>query len=195
MSTYRYLLPIVFAVFNCSVLAQTTSPALKAPDNWNSETINFPLGFAPAIDFVGYEEVRFAPGWSDKTSEQFWAYHFTWFIEKHHPMTEDRLSELLNKYYDGLMQLVLNNASDAAAAMVPDETISIFIQTQEGFSGKVRVFDAFFSKDYMMLYVKVREKFCNNTNRQIISFDITPRNFKDDLWTLFQSVEVVHPCK
>jgi len=49
---------------------------LSAPENWKSELIPFPRSFAPSIDFIGFEDLRFSPGWSDSTSQEFWAYTF-----------------------------------------------------------------------------------------------------------------------
>ena len=51
---------------------QENESVLSAPDNWLSEIIPFPLGFAQQIEFVGFEDLRFSPEWSDSTSQQFW---------------------------------------------------------------------------------------------------------------------------
>ncbi len=96
-----------FAISSVLIFGQERETILSAPDNWKSEIIPFPLGFAPTIDFVGFEDLRFAPGWSDSTSQEFWTYTFAWYIEKDSGMTESRLTELFNSYYDGLMGINL----------------------------------------------------------------------------------------
>jgi len=186
---------LALSIFNLPVFGQTIETILSAPDDWNSEIIPFPLGFAPEIDFVGFEDIRFAPGWSDSNSEEFWTYHFTWFIEKSDPMTEDALTEIFNQYFDGLMRLVLEEEADSENINELDKTISLFIKTDEGFSGKMRVFDSFFTKDYIMLHVKVREKTCEESNKQMISFDISPKGFDDEIWKIFANVEIIEACK
>ncbi len=35
---------------------------LPTPEGWQTETIPFPLEFAPEIKYEGLEELRFAPG-------------------------------------------------------------------------------------------------------------------------------------
>lgn len=35
---------------------------LPIPEGWRTETIPFPLEFAPELSYEGYEELRFSPG-------------------------------------------------------------------------------------------------------------------------------------
>lgn len=167
---------------------------LSAPDNWQSEIIPFPLGFAPAIDFVGFEDLRFSPGWSDSTSQEFWAYSFVWYIEKDSAMTERKLTESFNSYYDGLMGVDLNNQPDTTTSNQLDKTLSLFIKTNEGFLGKMNVYDAFFTKDYITLNIKVKESFCPKMNKQIILCDISPKAFGHEVWRIFDVVKLKVNC-
>ena len=59
-----------------TLLAQEFEIKQSAPDNWRKEIIEFPLDFAPEINLSGYEEILFAPGWSDSDAEDFWTYYF-----------------------------------------------------------------------------------------------------------------------
>lgn len=167
---------------------------LSAPDNWQSEIIPFPLSFAPEIDFVGYEDLRFSPGWSDSTSQEFWSYTFVWFIEMYSAMTESKLAESFNIYYDGLMGVDLNNQADTTHSNQLDKTLCLFVKTNVGFSGKMRVYDAFFTKDYMTLNIKVKESFCPETNKQIILCHISPKVFDDKVWQIFNDVSLNVKC-
>lgn len=195
MSKIFMCLFLAFSIYNPLVFGQKTETILSAPSDWNSEIFHFPLEFAPKIDFDGFEEIRFAPRWADSTSKEFWTYHFTWFIEKKYEITEDFLSETFNLYYDGLAKTVLEEQSDSIRMDELDKTISLFITTDEGFSGKTRVFDSFFTKDYIILNVKVREKTCKASNKQIISFDISPQSFSDEIWDMFNQIEVIKKCR
>lgn len=187
---------IVLVLATCHALAfgQATEAVLRTPDDWNSEIISFPLGFAPEIDLVGCEDIRFAPGWSDPNSEQFWTYHFSWFVEKKGPLTEDWLTETIKLYYDGLTETVLKEQSDAVEFNEWDKTRCSFSETKEGFRGQIRVFDSFFTQDYIELHVQVREQICERINKQIISFDLSPRRFEDEVWEIFQKVEIMANC-
>ena len=182
---------IILTISSVFSFGQEKETVLSAPDNWKSEIIPFPLGFAPSIDFVGFEDLRFSPGWKDSTSQEFWAYSFVWYIEKNSAMTESKLTEYFNSYYDGLMGVDLNDQSDSYRI---DKTLCLFIKTNEGFVGKMRVYDKFFSKDYMTLNIKVKESFCPKTNKQIIFCDISPKAFDHAVWGIFDDVELSVEC-
>src|SRR6187402_1986296 len=55
--------------------------AWPTPAGWRSETIPFPLDFAPSLPYRGTEELRFAPGFFEPTSETYFTYSFVWLVE------------------------------------------------------------------------------------------------------------------
>lgn len=173
--------------------SQEIKPKLSAPDHWRSESYEFPLPFAPEIDLVGAQEVLFAQGWSDTESDEFWTYHITWFID-HKNLTEKRMSNYFNLYYDGLIKVILNNQPEGTEVIEPDETLSLFIKTNEGFTGKVRTFDPFFTKEYLTLFIQVEEIVCKISNQQIVTIDISPKSFDHSLWNDFDSIKVINGC-
>ncbi len=181
----------------CSILSfgQEHQTVLSAPDNWKSEIIPFPLGFAQEIDFVGFEDLRFAPEWNDSSSQQFWTYAFVWYIDKGPAMNEKTLTEYFNLYYDGLMGVNESRNKNNADAKKLDKTLCLFIKTADGFSGKMRVYDRFFTKDYMMLNIEVRETFCSKTNKQIVRCDISPKDFGHEVWDKFDGVKLDVICE
>lgn len=189
------LVLLVLTVGSILAYGQENESILSAPDNWQSEIIPFPLGFAPAIDFIGFEDLRFSPGWSDSTSQEFWAYSFAWYIEMDSAMTESKLTESFNIYYDGLMGAVFNNQADTTNSIQLDKTLCLFVKTNAGFTGKMRVYDAFFTKDYMTLNIKVKEFFCPKTNKQIILCDISPKTFDHPVWKIFNDVNLKVNCE
>lgn len=185
---------IIFTISIVISFGQEKETVLSAPDNWKSEIISFPLGFAQDIDFVGFEDLRFAPSWSDLTSENFWTYMFVWYIEKDDAMTESKLTSYFNSYYDGLMGVNLKNKEGVINPNRLDKTICLFVKTKEGFTGKMRVYDKFFSKDYMILNIKVRESFCPKTNKQIILCEISQKEFDHNVWEIFNEVKLKVNC-
>ena len=189
---HKKLVLVFFLFATCSVIifGQEKETVLSAPDNWQSEIIPFPMGFAPTIDFVGFEDLRFAPGWSDSTSQELWTYMFVWYIEMDSAMTESKLTESFNSYYDGLMGIDFKNQADTTNFNQLDKTLCLFVKTNEGFSGKMRVYDAFFGKDYMILNIKVKESFCPKTNKQIIVCEISPKAFDHETWAIFDDVKL-----
>lgn len=176
-------------------VAQEADSVLVAPENWIGEIIPFPLGFAREIDFVGYEDLRFAPKWSDSTSQEFWTYAFVWYIEKQDAMTVAKLEENFNLYYDGLMGVNDSHRSDSNQSTKLNKTQSVFKKSASGFTGEMTVYDRFFTKDYITLNVQVSETFCLKTNKQIIRCDISPKEFSNSVWNIFEQVSVNYDCK
>jgi hypothetical protein len=174
---------------------QENETVLSAPENWKSEIIPFPLGFAQDIDLVGFEDIRFSPNWSDVNGENFWTYMFVWYIEKNDAMTEAILTTYFNSYYDGLMGVNVVNNEGVVNPNKLDETICLFVKTEEGFTGKMRVYDRFFSKNYIVLNMKVSESFCTRTNKQIILYEISPQPFDHAVWEIFNKVELKLDCE
>lgn len=194
MSKKSFLVLIFFTISSMLIYGQEEESVLSAPDNWKSEIIPFPMGFAPEIDFVGFEDLRFSPGWSDSTHQNFWTYCFVWYIEKDSAMTERKLTESFNSYYDGLMGVDMKNEKDTTHVNQLDKALCLFVKTDEGFSGKMRVYDSFFTKDYMTLNIKVKESFCPKTNKQIVLCDISQQAFDHEVWEIFDDVRVIVKC-
>ena len=188
---------LVFALFAIShtLFCQENEVVLSTPEDWKVEIIPFPLEFAPTMDFVGMEDLRFSPGWRDSTSQEFWTYSFAWYIEKEAEMTESKLTESFNLYYDGLMGVDKKPQVDSADYQQLDKTICLFVKTDEGFTGKMRVYDMFFTKDYIILNIKVKESFCAKTNKQIILCDVSPKHFDHEVWGIFDEVKIQVKCE
>ncbi|MEM7513772.1 MAG: hypothetical protein AAF388_22790, partial [Bacteroidota bacterium] len=126
MQSKSTLLFLFLLISHMLVLGQERKTILSAPDNWNSEIIPFPLSFAPDIEFEGFEDIRFAPGWADTESKEFWTYHFTWVLNQKIPTTEESLADIFQVYYDGLSQVVLEEQNDGIEANTLDKTLCLF---------------------------------------------------------------------
>ncbi len=76
-------------------------------EGWPEEVFDLPPGFAPDLP-KGTESLRFAPGWRDPNSEEFWSYAFVMWIDEPVPDIE-RVDELVEIYYSGLMNVFAGN--------------------------------------------------------------------------------------
>lgn len=195
MKRLPFLVMILMTISRIIVHGQENESVLSSPDNWQKEIIPFPISFAPEIDFKGFEDLRFSPGWSNPVSDEFWSYTFVWYIEKDSAMTESRLTGYFNNYYDGLMGVARTNTEDSTNSIQLEKTFCLFIKTAEGFKGKMRIYDAFFTKDYLILNIIVKELFCSETNKQIIRCDISPKEFDHKIWEIFGNVRLNVKCE
>jgi hypothetical protein len=56
---------------------------LPTPEGWRTETLHFPLEFAPQLPYQGLEELRFSPGMFKPGREDFWTYAFVFWPVTH----------------------------------------------------------------------------------------------------------------
>lgn len=187
-----FLVALVVLSFFQRAFSQEQSTVLEAPDNWLTEIIPFPIGFAPEIDLQGFEDLRFMPNWNDSTSTEFWSYMFVWYVAESGPITEERLTTYFNSYYDGLQRVDERNEMDSTRHY--DRTTSVFAAMEDGFKGKIRMYDGFFIHDYITLNVKVTFSECNEQKRQIIRCELSPLPFENKLWETFEQVKIRSNC-
>ena len=187
MKYLSMLISVLFCICFSSVQAQDEQKeeisVLKAPESWRSELIPFPLSFAPSIDFTGVEDIRFAAGWNQPDSPEFWTYTFVWDIEEDPQLTVGKLHELMKAYYDGIMGV--------------DYTMALFVKSCESnaFFGKVRTHDRFFTKEEITLNIKVFSWFCPKTSHHLVRFDLSPQPVDHSIWEKFKEVEVDMTCQ
>ena len=170
---------------------------LEAPKDWKKESFTFPLDFAPKLNFTGIEEARFAPGWSDKTSDEFWTYSFAWYVDSNIDLTEQKLQELTAIYFNGLTQVV--GKSNGMKLEQITNAVAIFMaksprENWQYFEGKVQLFDAFFSKKEVRLNVKVKALHCEQLEKQLIVFSFAPKAYDDKIWQVFDGLKTVADC-
>jgi hypothetical protein len=78
----------------------------RIPDGFRSETIPFPLDFAPGLTHRGAEELRFAPGFFDAAAPGYWSYAFAWRTEDPAELDATGLGAELTAYFRGLIDAV-----------------------------------------------------------------------------------------
>lgn len=163
---------------------------LETDTTWGKEIFQFPLGFAPEINFEGIEDARFPAGWGKIDSSTFWSYVFAWHININALITEKELENNLQIYFDGLM-----NAVNKDKEKVVPSTVALFIKkdgvnNRADFIGKVRVYDAFRTKKIMTLNLLVTQFYCETEKKSIIVFRFSPKEFGDDVWQQLEGVNI-----
>ncbi|WP_456442220.1 hypothetical protein [Psychroserpens sp.] len=186
----KSILIIVFLMSSIVTFGQEEKPlgVFESDTTWLKEIIKFPISFAPEIKYEGYEDLRFAKKWRDKTNEDFWCYTFAWHIESHEKQSVDILETSIKLYYDGLMDAV-NKKKDFT---VPKTTV-LFIKT-DGYEngidyiGKIYVYDSFNTEDMITLNVRVKVNHCDDKKTSTIVFQLSPQDFNHKIWERFKDV-------
>lgn len=172
------------------IFAQESKPEtiLSAPDTWGPEIFPFPFEFAPSIDYTGFEDIRFAPGWSDTTANDYFTYVFVWYLDNDPKTTADKLETHLKAYFGGLM------AGTSGRDDLPAVTADFQEKSENNYTGKVVTYDAFFKKSALTLNVRVKSSYCDKTEKYIMRFDFSPKELQDPLWKKFEEVTLKIEC-
>ena len=108
----RWLVIVLLVACNGASKPAKTEPAKTAattwpvPPGWRSETIPFPLDFAPALAHTGAEELRFPKGFFDPASPEYWSYAFIWRTTDAAQLDAAGLASELTVYFQGLIAAV-----------------------------------------------------------------------------------------
>ncbi|MDW3194533.1 MAG: hypothetical protein R8G66_19300 [Cytophagales bacterium] len=116
---------------------------VNLPAGWRAEEIKLPLSFAPDIPITGLEEVRFAPGWGDAESEEYFSYAFVWFLDDPNDLTIEDLEYFLIAYFDGIMGMV--------GGFEEVGTFTSLQQNGDFYKGELNTLDGFFTKSELIL--------------------------------------------
>ena len=109
------------------------------PTGWRSEVIKFPLDFAPTLDHMGHEELRFPPGFFDPASGEYWSYAFIWRTRDSAQLDAKALGDELTVYFRGLVEAV----DDKKRITARDQIVATAEDAGERFRVRAYVFDAF----------------------------------------------------
>lgn len=179
---------ILFFLMACTAILSAQEPApidlLTTDSTWKKEVFPFPLSFAPNIPFEGMEEARFPKQWADTTSADCWSYVFAWDIKRHSAITERELEDNLQLYFDGLMGWQHTNA-----VLLKTDDAADFSK----YRGKIKTFDAFFSKKTMTLNVSVEVRYCSQRKKSVVFFRFSPQVFEHEIWQKLNAVTLRSP--
>lgn len=166
------------------------APPLKwpVPAGWRSETIPFPLGFAPEVPYRGTEEVRFAPGFFQPNSDTFWTYAFTWWLEGEPDTSRKGLEGNLTRYFSGLCQAV----GGKKYAFSPDHFRAKLVPAAgparhgaheaQAFSGTIETYDPFATGAALTLNVEAQVWDCEQGKHRVVLILASPKTRESAAW-------------
>lgn len=165
---------------------------LPVPEGWSSETIPFPLEFAPELPYRGLEELRFAPGMFKQGDEGFWSYAFVWWIDRDDRVDVRTLESHLSSYYRGLTRAV----GETRSVNVSGARVRVELQAAGagGFSGTVETFDAFTTHEQVRLKVRGEIRQCAAQARGVVFLTLSPQPSDHPIWRDLESIRLGFRC-
>ncbi|MGB0580929.1 MAG: hypothetical protein ACPGVU_14600, partial [Limisphaerales bacterium] len=156
----------------------------KAPKDWRSERIPFPLGFAPELKYTGFEELRFGPGMFQPKSDTYWTYVFFWWIDGDIKLTKEQMEKDFDNYYRGLSRAVgsrkftidTNKVSSSVTAVVQKNL------DDPNFTGTLTTYDAFATGRLVKLNLEISRRHYAKLNRTFYFFAVSPKPRTEPVW-------------
>ena len=158
---------------------------LLIPANWSVERFSLPPDFAKQIVFTGIEDIRFAPGWGDVKSEEYWSYAYLWWLDKNKEVNVVSLQDNLNAYYSGLLARNIPTRRIPKDKLFPVSVNLSKIKTAsddtETYSGKIYMLD-YMEQKPILLNAIVHKKICPDKDHFLLFFEISPKASNDPVW-------------
>lgn len=150
------------------------APPWDVPEGWRTETIPFPLEFAPGLPYRGVEELRFPKAFLTPEDERYFSYAFVWHIAAPGPADADVLERDLVAYFRGLAVAVggAERADIAAHPFAAELSGELATGTV---SGTVAAFDAFKTQKPVTLELRVWSVPCSSNDERAYVFLASPR--------------------
>lgn len=203
----KYIALIVF-LFSALVINAQETPAfdghkwkapyhLPIPEKWSIERFLIPISFAPQILYKGVEDIRFAPGWANKNSEEYWAYAFLWYLDDSIKTDAKIIADNLKAYYTGL--IIANTDPDKIGGekSIPVTTTFKIIETADGdlktFSGTVEMLD-YMQRKPLTLNVMVHLKYCTMEKKTLLFYKLSPQPFAHNSWLSINKLWLDFKC-
>ncbi len=153
-------------------------------DGWRTETIPFPLDFAPELKYEGLEELRFSPWmFEEGNNPYFWTYAFVWWIPEDTPVDPGSLAASLEIYFSGLAGTVAETRGfDTSEASYDVSLTEAEIDTEYDYEGSASIFEPFVTGKMLSLNIRVKRIACPDQKRLAIYFGISPQPYSDRVW-------------
>jgi len=179
--------------------AETFVPTynLIVPENWTTETFSIPIEFAPSIPYVGIEEVRFAPGWGNATSEDYWTYSYLWYLDGKEELNAETIQGNLEAYYTGLVGRNIERRKIPKEKLFPVKATIEVTKTQEGdlntYKGSVDMLD-YMAQQPIKLNCLVHVKECPGKDNTYVFYEISPQEETHPIWNTLNQIWKEFQC-
>lgn len=124
----------------------------ETPADWRFERLDFPLSFAPDLEFEGFEELRFAPGMFDPDSDSYFSYVLAIRLEEEIDVDGEFLESFFDAYYRGLCRAV----GEGQGLSLDLSKVSTRVERgARGFLATIDMFDPFVTGEAMRLHLEL----------------------------------------
>ena len=179
------LIAMFLIVVHCAFAHAQDNAPQDSPvslEGWASESFALPPDFAPQLP-TGTESLRFAPGWRDPNSENFWSYAFVMSIDE--PAADGtRVKELLELYYDGLMSVFASNRGKEAS--IKPTRVTVRSAAQNHYEATMHLIDAFATFEPVDIHVQIKT-LTGTGEHSFVYIKVSKQPYEHEIWRSLQA--------
>ncbi len=142
--------------------------------------------------------MRFAPGWPDKKTNEYWTYAFLWYLDDASETNSMILEKNLTAYYSGLVGRNIGPRKIPAEKIIPVKASIKKIATDEGdlqtYSGSIDMLD-YMAQEPITLNCIVHLISCAGQPHMFIFYEISPQPFTGTVWNDLNRLRIEFACK
>jgi hypothetical protein len=171
---------------------------LPIPKDWAIERFPIPIGFAPQIPYRGVEDIRFAPGWGNVKSEEYWTYAFLWYLDNSPETDAKIIADNLKAYYTGLVEVNSDSAKISTVTLTQVTTSFNKAPTDKGdletYTGAIGMTDYMQLKPITLNCI-VHLKSCPDSGKTLLFYELSPTPFTHKNWQSLNQLWLDFKCK
>lgn len=168
----------------------------SVPEKWTTEKFPLPPAFAPSITYKGFEDIRFAPGWANPESDDYWTYAFVWYIDGQQNITDSIVNAHLQAYYTGLVASNTKNNINKGKlipAVASIKKITAAAGDAETYKGDINMQDYMdLSLKQLVLHCTIHRKNC--TGNTVLLFLLSPKEETHTVWNSLNKLNTEFNC-
>ena len=171
---------------------------LPTPKGWRTETLLFPLDFAPELEYEGLEELRFSPGMFAEMKVDYWSYAFVWWVPEDTSFSTQRLENDLEIYFRGLTEQVSRIREFDAG---DPEHVTELTEVADGdagldsWEGSIRTYDVFAARKAIRLLVRIDIRHCEEQGYLAAIVQLSPQPRRHGIWKVMDDIHQGFRCK
>tara|TARA_R110002051_G_scaffold4124_1_gene21690 strand:- start:33777 stop:34283 length:507 start_codon:yes stop_codon:yes gene_type:complete len=161
---------LLFLNITFTAVAQESSKVffVKADNTWSKEIIPFPVDWLPKLTIIGFEELRFAPNWSNLKHEEFWSLIMVWQAEAKTKLALKTVHFNLNHYFTELMK-PNHWATDFPKPILKLENLEDSKDSTD-FKSTLIFFDGFYTGKVITVNILASQTFCKDLGISVVVF-------------------------
>jgi len=164
---------------------------LAIPTGWDIERFIIPIEFAPQIKYSGVEDIRFAPGWRNAKSNEYWTYAFLWFLDGNPTINKNTIENNLTAYYTGLVGRNIEPRKIPASKVIPTKTsvkqVVTFRSDLKTFNATIEMLD-YMEQKPIRLNCIIHIRPYKEKGKTFIFYELSPKPFSDSIWLMLNKL-------